>query len=839
MSSRRPLQPIPAPPVNVWSTRYACITTTTTTKAADGTHDMADHVLDDMQESGSIGSGLTSLSGDDDFERRLIQNARDERRLRDARNDRAQPFRKARTHPRVGLTIDNLERNEAQNDNTSAATARVAIKSPPSSSGSMRSGPPVHAPASWGRKGRTDPAWLRNMRRDEQQPQQTAAPPEDTMAGQHDNGPLDDGPPSPLSHKGPNPGNPGTQRHDVSGEWDLTFDMNEASMLVSTPYVPRNTMLDDIREREMESLHEQGATAARLDRIWESSAEEKRRPAVSANTARAEAQSQDQGSPTQRLRTRTNSWQSLSRSQPELGKENSPIAVYRKSMETVGVVDGDVVASADRRTPRPFSNRRTDSQDLLRRLARASNTPSPKETRPARPQTDPAPQQHSSSQTAIPETSYTKPGAKDEPVKAMPAEDTAKVSNSTPQEQAPREHRHDTPHDGTTPDVPSSAPTTGEVEATPLPVERSLPQPKTPYVVGGWLDTPGPRTSHRPAESHREPSQSSEKGTSKSRSLEQLTVPKEAHQPVDDVQGPAQSSPPRPQLPDSALHALVQEARANHDYGDDTLHSLEDLMTPRAENETEEDTLQGLPLPTSAPRSEAERLRHAEIVDLHRLNQHLRATRTGIRDISRGMRRVGTTVEHTQVDGTSEKLPVLVRDLGHDFSPWTWFRSFFWDERLKTQRRYKNAHLKMWGGVTLFGISLTLSFIWWASETVACEMFCHPEYARYSPYPFAVNMDAPKRGIVIPTLVYRALFESWPTHIVSPLAFLLSWLWTSIWTLASGVKITGLSQPSHVAVYNGGPAMAVHTQASWKVQEEVYEENSRDWSMAEDEVLRR
>jgi hypothetical protein len=726
MSSRWPLQPIPAQSANILSSRYAGITTTT--KATDGTQDMADHVLDDAQDSGSVVSGLTSLSGDDEFERLMIQNARDERRLNEALNGRAQPFRKARTHPRVGLTIDNLERNDAQSPHAFAANARVAVKSPPSSSGSTRSDPPVYAPAGWGRKGRTSLDWMRGIRPD-QQPQQTPAPPEENMAGQHDNGPL-----SPLSHKSFNQDNQDTPRNEVSGDWDLTFDMNEASMLVSTPYVPRNTKLDDIREREIESLREQGVATARLDRIHDNSPEEKPRPRSSAgrsintfSAATTEAHSQEQGSPTQRLRKRTNSWQSLNKSQPELGKENSPITVYRKSVETVGVVERDVVANADTQTPRPFSNRRTDSQDLLRRLARVSNTPSPKETRPARPQTNPAPPPHSSSQTAVTETSYAKSEGKEDSVKAMSAEDAAQISTSTPQEQATREQRQDTPHDGTTPDVPSSAPTTEEVDATPMPIERSMLQPKTPYVMGGWLDTPGPRTAHKSAESHRERSQSPKRSTSKNRSPERSAAPKEAEQTVEEVAETEQPSPPRPRLPGSALHALVQEARANHDYGDDTLHSLEDLMTPQAENGMEEDTLQGLPpLPTTAPRNEAERLRHAEIEDLHRLTQRVRATETGMRDTSRGMRRLETTIEHIEVVGTGEKGPVLVRNLNHEFSPWIWFRSFFWDSQLKTQREVQNAPLRMWGGVTILGILLTLSFIWWASETVAWYVLSLP-----------------------------------------------------------------------------------------------------------------
>lgn len=100
-------------------------------------------------------------------------------------------------------------------------------------------------------------------------------------------------------------------------------------------------------------------------------------------------------------------------------------------------------------------------------------------------------------------------------------------------------------------------------------------------------------------------------------------------------------------------------------------------------------------------------------------------------------------------------------------------------------------------------------------------------------------MDAPKRGVVIPTLVYRALSKSWSAPIVSPIASLLSWIWTTLWNLTAGTSIPGLNKASYPLAANGGPVMAAHTQASWKIQEEAHEEDSWEWSMAEDEILRR
>lgn len=724
MSSRRPLQPIPAQSANIHSTRYAR-GSNTTTKTADGTLDMTEHLQDDVQDSGSAVSGLTSLEGDDEFERLMIQNARDERRLNEARNGRAQPFRKARTHPHVGLTMDNLERNDAQHSSGGRILTARAIKSPPSSSGSTRSDPPINLPAGWGRKARSNTDWMRNITRSEQS-RQTPAVLEETpnaRCAHESNAPRRSVEDSPLSHKSFQQGTP---RRDSTGELDLTFDMNEASMLASTPYMPRSTKLDDIREREIESLREQGVATSRLDRIRANSPEEMRQPGSStnksANTSAApfETQPHEQGSPIRRMRKRTNSWQSLSKSQPELGKENSPITVYRKSIETVGAVERDVVASAERQQPRPFSNRRTDSQDLLRRLARVSNTPSPKGVQSTRPQNESTSQPHASLQNAIADTPSINP-VKEEKMttNAPPFTEPASIS----QVQVKREERHDAPHDGTTPDVPSSAPVNssapavGDVDATPIPVERSILNPKTPYVMGGWVDTPGPRTAHKPIESLVPRSQSQEESKpNTSNTVKTSAVSAEIDQsPAEQASDSQVDTLPRPQLPSSALQALVEEARASHDYGDDTIHSLEDLIAPFPEDEAEGDSLEGMP--------------QAAAAYIREQRQHIRRSEINLRDINRGLRRAGSNLAHVEVDGTGEKLPLLVRE---EFSPWIWFRSFFWDERLKTQRIANNASLKIWGGVTLLGILLTLAFIWWASETVAWYVLSLPIFVLLS-----------------------------------------------------------------------------------------------------------
>jgi hypothetical protein len=355
---------------------------------------------EDMQDAASVGSALSELENDaeDEFEKRMIQNARDERRLNQALGGRPQAFRKARTHPRVGLTLDNLERNNV----AAGADAHVKFESPPSSTGSTRSDPAIHAPATWGRKSRSNRNWMRTITYEgeqQQHEQQTPAPADDTIHDHYDeadaNVPRRSVEDSPLSHKSSIHGTP---RNDQSQEWDLTFELNEASMIASTPYIPRSTVLDDIRQREIESVKEQAVTTAPLERRHQRSPDRTRqRPpsvrtldTVESSTGTIEQAAHTSASSKTRSRTRTHSWQSIGKAQPVtgMGNEDPPVAMY-KSAENIATVDREVVATAQAIPPRRIPNRREDSQDLLRRLARVSNTPSPRQIAPSRPESAP------------------------------------------------------------------------------------------------------------------------------------------------------------------------------------------------------------------------------------------------------------------------------------------------------------------------------------------------------------------------------------------------------------------------------------------------------------------
>lgn len=752
----------------------------------------SDAVMDDHED-------LSSLENDaDEFDRLLIQNARDERRLKEALNGtrRVTAFSKARAAKHVGLTLDNLERNNARNEPGPNA---VKFESPPSSSGSARSDPAIHAPPTWGRKSRANRGWMRSITYEEQEQVQAQTPPpvEETInrlyEDQHEvdddaNLPRHSVEDSPLSHKG-------TPRHDRSDEWDLTFELNEASMIASTPYIPRNTALDDIRNRENES--------AKMDRLRQGSPEETRRPrtAVTANGAISAEQAMQVSASSEKRR----SWQSIGKSQPVTGsgKENLPVAIYKTTTESVSVVEGDVNAASQKRPVRPLRHRREDSQDLLRRLARASNTPSPGRVAAAsRPHTAPARQPDSQ-----PVQTDTPP---DTPDKILPVKEQEPVpapkNNLEDIQDVPRREAEMPPAAANPPEGDAE-----DVDATPMPVERSILAPKTPVVTGAWVDTPGPRTARKQLTIARSPAHSPKKASPQKRASPEKKAPRAVQEAPEETDAEVI----RPQVSRSALQALVQEAKTQEsaDYGDSTISSLEELITTPT-GEVEEDTLQGLQLPTVTPRNEAERQRQQELLHLHRMNDRLRAARTSIRDASRGMKRVEDRVEHGEEVEGATVLACPCAAAGH-IPLWKYPFKVFWDSKLKSER--SGSRTRMLGGLTLFSILLLSLLAWWISEEFACEFYCHHPYATYSPHRFSVDANAPQYPFVLPTLFYRTFVRAW----WEPSSLVTRWVWRN--TLGEG-----------------SPTMSASGAASWQASQSrsVVEEAVWEQSMMHDEVVR-
>ncbi|KAF2712416.1 hypothetical protein K504DRAFT_464510 [Pleomassaria siparia CBS 279.74] len=865
MSPRRLLQPLSPLAGNTVGARYNY---NSKTDDRDGVSKLEDEARDGGSES--VVSDLTSLENDaDDFDKLIIQHERDERRLNNALNGQIRPFRKARIHPRVALTMDNLERNEARvHDGTLHAKAHVKFGSPPSSGGSTRSDPAIQPPTGWGRKSRKQRDWLRTYNSEDEHGPGTQ---EDTIdrlveedtTPQRANGasymegvdlPVASVEDSPLSRKGSHAGTPSsTRRRDTQlaqiPDWDFTMDLNEASLIASTPYVPRNTnpAIEDIRQREIESLREQAVTTNRLDKIREHSPEETRRRPRSSSTHSTNHQTNgttSTGQPTLssstselRLHKRTNSWKTIGKSQAVIGDGgdqsiHSPVVVYSKSSETVGIVNRDLVANAPTSPQRP-AYRREDSHDILRRLARVSSvTPSPGRNSDLRPQTSPTRQAGSSSQATASESLL--PTAKDARSIEKPAQESAPAETIIPNSKSQSKQQTEKTQSQNPTAMPSPEPETVDVDATPMPVERSILNVKTPVVMGGWIDTPAPRTNHRPLEPSRSRSRSPRKD-SPSKSEPQ----KEPEAQSASATLAASISINRPTLPGSALESIVEERRArgrrprSDDFGDSTMNSLEDILESSHIAEStevggvDEDTLQGLQVPTGVPRTEAERQRQQELLHLHRMNERLRAARVSIRDASRGMKRVEDQVEHQESGTLQDGVRIVHRDCpcaakSHQcMSPWTvlWagISSLFRDPNEKNNWRW---------GLTWLSIGTIIFWTWFISEAVACDFYCHQEYAAFMDG-YGVDEDAPKWPKVIPTLFYRTFMQFW----WQPLWAVIGWVGNTVYEFCwADEAVVQAATKTTVKIARAATRTVTSMQETWDSTEPI-------GSIYDDEVI--
>ncbi|KAF1999585.1 hypothetical protein P154DRAFT_563887 [Amniculicola lignicola CBS 123094] len=849
MSTRRPLQPLSPLSANIVGAKHGYIAKTVVNVHVSA---MDARVQDEDTQEGSIVSGLTELEESaDDFEKLLIQNARDERRLHDALRGNIQPFRKARKHPRAALTLESLERNEAASNAPAGVSTQRTQPSPPSaSSGSSRSDTGVRPPHAWGRKGRVRRDWMRTITSDEEQVAGAGAQEYSDGATPRPAAGADDALPSvedsPLSRKSSRQGTPASTRRrqaqqDLDDGWDNTLELNEASMLVSTPFIPRNTALDEIRQREIESLREQAVTTNRLDRIREGSPHEMRRPRSSSaksltsethQVTTTEQAIHDVGSQEIRLRKSIESWKTIGKSQPSTseGTEQAtqpPFAVHRKSSETVGVVDRGVLANGQTSPQRP-THRREDSHELLRRLARVSSgTPSPGRPATSRPQTAPTRQDDNPIQpppppnmpsTSVPdlrslERGHQEPTADESaPQVHSEGEQSGKVDVKEEADPAP-ETEHATPP--------------VDVDTTPIPIEQSQLEAKTPQVMGGWIDTPAPlRTAPPP---NGEPSTSSRKRSPIKRSPQKRPAVR-VEEPPEPPTEPVERT--RPNLPTSALGAILEEARTQgrgrrreDSYGDSTIDSLEEMIAPdrggdRNSEETgpDEDTLQGLQLPTGAPRNEAERQRQQELIHLHRMNDRLRAARTSIRDANRGMKRVEHVIEHDEDGG---RVQTIYRECpcganGCHQTLWQSFKKLFYNKE-NTRRT----------GLTWLAIGLISFLVWFIAEDVACEYHCHKLYGE-TMRGFGVDWDAPRWPFVIPTLIYRNAIAFWWVHLWA----FLSWVGRTAWNC----MFESVDEQSKARATKVAQEFATKVWQSSQYATGTYE-HEEDYRMGDDEAI--
>ena len=750
-----------------------------TTQTLENTGKETEEPLEEEEYTqNSIGSSnLSSLSrsGGDTFQRILTQHARDERRLKAVLANDTHPFRKARMRERNGLTIENLQRKDASSLSGSSTLGSPSI----SSKGSELA---LNVPQQWGLKARNGKTWLSRFSRDDSRAKNdggsvsTSEKPMDMapelgrrrfsnqmvdwmVAGDEKTIPTfeEDFVPAASSVRKSTP----TRR--VRGQaslekirrWEfLDDDFTARSLQISDspPIKIRNAALDAIREREIQNLEKSAVTTNRLGELKEKRSVEnirRRSPSVASEAKSDEA---DKVGGDMKGKRSHSSLSILNPRSEEDEKEDDPVIIHKDQL--LENRDGEVVPKSPavvctpevlgstsesggagkeisvRPLPQRPSHERSDSRDLLRRLARATS---------ASPSPSPSPPKCDMNQEEIPAT---KGPNQTESVFSLSETRPKQVQDSVEyQESGESEMSAST----------KSLQSYHGPEQTPQQA-RQKTYLKTPLVTGAWIETPLHSKLQRTL-------------NTESASSDQKWDPAVALDPVGLMKLRAENSAKArtsleetaPALPTSALAAILERAKSksrgdfdgqNGDATDDTLRlddstiqSLEDLLA------THNELFGPLTPPTSPPNPDYKPAPvhstnpavNEDVDSYDHLTARLSALGTSIREAKKGiasLERAVSTVPSTSVAPTTGECaeageihdflwpcsrcgcsgvvdmeswqPLCVPKMRDSFKLWTWSKG---DSRPRAT----------WLGVGL----LTLGGLMWVNTIVEYALF-HP-----------------------------------------------------------------------------------------------------------------
>jgi len=748
---------------------------------------------------GSEGDTSTNFledATDDSFGRRLMKHADDQRRVNSALKSEGQIFRKARVGERVGLTVENLRRS-----NGSHEALDMALNSGEKRSvNSDRSEPPVNIPRGWGRKGTGGKNWLSRIHPSSGRSRLTGDLPivdkdndpiitkakdveameEDidwtTAAAEVPLPSLEDGSSPHVSVSRSSTPTSSTRRNtslDKIRQWEMTEDdFTGRSLQISNspPISIKNTTLDRIREREIETLERRAVTTSRLGELREKTSKEQlRRRSVSAPADEQQLSPERSREETERrLSTLSEDHHNHRRTIPEGEGEqvpNTPVTIYRGTKtSSERSSDGDDGHHGKYRRP---SHQRQDSHGLLRQLARASST------------------------SASPSPARDIRNKHDDPMSKTEDQERA-LADSGSERDDPHEERHQISENTSTSGsdrTPKSDPGMRS-DATPQPIRQSLPL-KTPLVTGAWIDTPLPTGGRGRGPPLPTPADLED--------VRELTfdvdeiIPHLENRGITDRPSRSPSrgrtTEPNKQPPNnnnkpgtikSALTAIVDEAQRGglereddeSPLGEDTIRSLEDLLADDTDVCTllqlddDDDADKSLQIHTSAdgkPLTPNERERQTELLVLERMNGRLKALGLSIHDAKRGI----------------SKLAQQVCNEGGEFHDFIWpcekcgcpgGRS---DARLKAWRVTNAGDEGAWQiaipvprlwtwrtgerrpRLTWLGLFTLLAWAWVVAEYVACYFYCHPRYAS-SMVDYGVDITAPRAPFAAVTMFWRS-----------------------------------------------------------------------------------
>ncbi|KAL9617791.1 MAG: hypothetical protein Q9160_007445 [Pyrenula sp. 1 TL-2023] len=646
-----------------------------------------------------------------------------------------------------------------------------------SSGGSVSSGrldAPLNVPRNWGNKAKPQKGWLKRI----YSPNGSVTN-EDSSTSQVDWTAAAADVPLPTAEDGSSargasstPTSIAPKRSlDRIRQWELNdFTAQSLQVSQSPPVRQRNTVLHDIRDREISSVEKRAVTTNRLGEIRRRESHEHlsvpRPISVGADQPVIEdiKRAEDIAPATLDLK-------GMGEPIPD-----TPIVIYRGQGMVNGSANGNTFNEKGKENRRP-THKREDSHDSLRRLARAfSQSPRPSSSEEdwslvAKDEKADAPNGKS---TAQPTTSS----------KALEQVDPA---DSTPQK----------------PEQPTAARTPIVVGAwqdtllsnTVKTEKQQAAEPqhlKTPHVTGGWIDTPlANARRHAPTRTRTPVEEADEDAVQKADDpLQELAkIPSEEQScPVPQAQPDNSQGPSTALLPRSALESLLDRAKVNRqvpledrndtlNLGDATIDSLEDLLTLDNADMTALIRM-GAQLDASDLQNEASPVFGTETELLERLGTKLDRLRTNIHDARKGISKLEHQVSNAngQAESGAPRSPSKgpCQTCGCPSSSLTSPRNPALFPANTAQKVYlafpiprimQDRKPNHWAPrLTLLGCLVCFLAVWFLSEKVTCAYYCHPLYAEFYSWPLEPE---PMPGVALPTMLWRWVVRPWLRPILS------------------------------------------------------------------------
>jgi hypothetical protein len=756
-----------------------------------------------MEGSGSDLSRISLVEDptEDDFDTKMKQFSRDQERLRGAITNQKGLFSKPDIGPRIAETTRTLARK------TSAS--------------SLESEPPVRLPRTWGSRAKKPGDWMKRiLSPDTSQEikdlalsdQQVAAadvplPSIETSSSVQE--------PTPPSSR-PASAQPKNMSPEKSKVWDADIDFTAQSLQISTsPQLRvRSTKLDEVREREIQSLTARAVASNRLEEIRERNSEDR---STLSDSVRMNANGLD----TKTIKGQEDNEKEEFHEMTIMEEEgehipNTPITIF----SAASYRGGSNHSSRERKSNHDrdgstgkSDHKREDFREILRRLSRATSAspaPSRSEDKIEGPssttQEDNEIQSRNTVGKAVEDPLKSNSLDVDVDMKRRSTASTPPKSDVDPEERITAEAKlfelQDNKSERNSIRASSRSPSPsddGKFDETPKPKADPLSLP-TPKVTGAYIDTPAP-TVRKPRKSHsisdsyelvnadggtssseNKRNQKGSSGSSDSLERDQSkpksrgTSSRREHSKPQS-QATKQSQPRRlrnsvnpttvaedlrriqleAQIEDSTLDDFNALLKADNTATENFLNNNTTILEPVLDLEYDE---MGNRL------SQNERERRLERLTLDRMNQHLKNTSSSIRDARQGIERLEHQVSSSSSrsqkrdDTLYVKIPV----------------PRLWISASPTHGRNQGLFKTNWK-FTWLGFILAIFFSWYIAESAMCEVYCHPLYSSHNtwhpsdpffPWAIPTKLDQWTGGVVSTTAynVWQPIDEWWfgPKH---------------------------------------------------------------------------